>query len=44
MQQPVTRHRFTADSYHKTGATGIFGEDDRVELVEGEIVEMKPIG
>ncbi len=44
MQQPVTRHRFTTDEYHKMGETGIFREDDRVELVEGEIVEMTPIG
>ena len=26
------------------GAVGIFAEDDRVELLEGEIVEMAPIG
>lgn len=26
------------------GEAGIFGEDDRTELVEGEIVEMTPIG
>ena len=44
MQQPVTRHRFTIEEYHKMGETGIFHEDDRVELVEGEIVEMTPIG
>lgn len=25
-------------------AAGLFGEDDRVELLEGEIVEMTPIG
>lgn len=44
MQQSVTRHRFTVEEYHKMGETGIFHEDDRVELVEGEIVEMTPIG
>lgn len=44
MQQPVTRHRFTTEEYHKMGEAGIFHEDDRVELVEGEIVEMTPIG
>lgn len=40
----VTRHRFTVDEYHKMGEAGIFGEDDRVELIDGEVVEMTPIG
>ena len=26
------------------GEAGIFGEDDRVELMDGEVVEMNPIG
>jgi hypothetical protein len=38
------RHRFTAEEYHRMGEAGLFGEDDRVELIEGEIVEMTPIG
>ena len=41
--QPA-RYRFTADEYHHMGAVGIFSEDDRVELIEGEIVEMSPVG
>jgi len=41
--QPV-RHRFTVDEYHQMAVGGVFTEDDRVELLEGEVVEMAPIG
>lgn len=40
----VAKHRFTVEEFRKIGEAGIFSEDDRVELVEGEIVEMAPIG
>ena len=44
MPVQVLRHRFTVEEYHKMAQVGILGEDDRVELIEGEIVEMPPIG
>ena len=44
MVSQLTRHKFTVDEYHKMAEAGIFTEDDRVELLDGEIVEMTPIG
>ena len=44
MVSQLTRHKFTVDEYHKMAEAGIFAEDDRVELLDGEIVEMTPIG
>ncbi|HEV8676741.1 MAG TPA: Uma2 family endonuclease [Methylomirabilota bacterium] len=44
MATPVVRHLFTVGEYHRMGEAGIFTEDDRVELIEGEIVEMTPVG
>lgn len=37
-------HQYTVDDYHRMGETGILGEDDRVELIRGEVIEMSPIG
>jgi len=39
----VTKRRFTVGEYHRLAEAGILREDDRVELLEGEIFEMSPI-
>jgi Uma2 family endonuclease len=44
MAVALTRRTFTVDEYHKMAEAGILHEDDRVELIEGEIIEMTPIG
>jgi Uma2 family endonuclease len=44
MTLEVPRRRFTTTEYARIGAAGVFGEDDRVELLDGEIVQMPPIG
>jgi len=36
--------RFTAGEYHQMIEAGVFGEDERLELIDGEIVQMSPIG
>ena len=44
MALQLTRHRFTIADYHRMAEAGVLGEDDRVELIDGEIFEMSPIG
>ena len=38
------RKRFTVDEYHKLARAGVLGEGDRIELVEGELIQTPPIG
>lgn len=43
-RHPVPHHRLSREDYHRLGHAGILGEDDRVELLEGQLVDMSPIG
>ena len=38
------RHRWTVAEYHRMAEVGLLHEDSRVELIDGEIIEMAPIG
>lgn len=37
-------HRFSVEDFQRMAASGILDEHQRVELLEGEVVEMTPIG
>ncbi len=40
---PIVYHKFTVDDYYRMLDIGILTEDDRVELIDGEVREMSPI-
>jgi Uma2 family endonuclease len=40
----LSRHKLSVEDYHQMGRAGILGEDSRVELIEGELIDMAPIG
>lgn len=44
MPVPLPKRRFTVAEYYRMAEAGILGADERVELIEGEIIELAAIG
>ena len=40
----LTRHRLSVADYYRMGEAGIFAPEARIELIDGEIIDMAPIG
>jgi Uma2 family endonuclease len=39
-----TRHKLTTDDFERLGESGFFAEDRRIELIEGDLIDMPPPG
>ena len=44
MATEISKRLFTVHDYHRMVDAGILREDDRVELIRGEVITMSPIG
>jgi hypothetical protein len=40
----LNKHRFTVQDDYRTAETGVLRPDARVELLDGEIIDISPIG
>ena len=40
----LPRRKLSVNDFHRMGEAGILGEDDRIELIDGELIQMAPIG
>src|SRR5581483_10939626 len=44
MHTEISKKLFTVDEYYQMAAAGIIGPEERVELIDGEVIQMSPIG
>ena len=44
IETEVSRRLFTADEFERMAEAGVFDPEERLELIDGEIVEMSPVG
>ena len=40
----LTRHKLDVDDYHRMAEAGTIGWKQRTELIEGELIDVAPIG
>lgn len=40
----IPRHRFSVEDFKRMHEIGVFDEDDRVELIEGIVIDLHPVG
>ena len=44
MSLPLSKYRLTTAQFERMAQAGVFPEDARIELIEGELLEMTPVG
>src|SRR5512134_774981 len=44
MHEWPRRHRITVEHFYRMGEAGLFGANERVELINGEIIDVPPMG
>jgi Uma2 family endonuclease len=44
LEPAISRYTFSVEEFHKLAEAGVLNEDSRVELIEGELIKMAPIG
>jgi Uma2 family endonuclease len=44
MHELPRRHRITVEHFYRMAEVGVFAEDERVELIDGEIIDVPPMG
>jgi Uma2 family endonuclease len=44
MHELPQRHRITVEHFYRMAEVGVFAEDERVELIDGEIIDVPPMG
>ena len=44
MNDLLPRHRVTVDEYYRMSEVGLLAPDARTELIDGEVIDMAPIG